>query len=681
MLHFLPPPAQITHQTPQSVAQLRFQSPQNESKDLVLAAVPQALPQVLPEIVESDLRSLMQSLSSVEITPDSILAQVGPVKPDSQPRPKPGDRVQTPQTQTPKQPTKGEPLNVKADRQEYNVKTQIFTATGNVVVVYKGSELKADKVELNLKTQQAVADGNVFFKRGDQRVRGSRLEYNYAKVQGTLANASGSINFGTLADPRPSQLPSDVAPSSQTFAIGRDTPDPNQSPNNKGIRRMGFRADLIRLDGDRWSAEKLRVTNDPFSPPELELITDSAKLEPISPTQDRLETEAPTLVFDGVFSLPVPINKLTLDRFQRSFPLLVGYDRTDRGGFFYQQDFDIIAQPDLSFRISPQIFVQKGLQGNILDSGLFGVVAKLESILPDNQYLAGRVTLSSLNPNDLPNSLRASIAYNRPIFGDHQLATQFAYRERIFNGSLGFQDVRTIIGFNIFSPNRVLGDTGINFSYQAGLQYINAERGDIQPTGVSGLGRLQTAVALSKGFPLWRGQPLPAEKEAGLKYSPEPIVPGVDAVVGVTGAYSAYTAGSSQAYLAGTVGVSAVLGNFSRPFLDYTKINLSYTQGLVSGESPFFFDRIADRQTITAGILQQIYGPIRLGVQQTWNPLTGKVIDSSYSLEYSRRTYAVVIRYNPTREIGEILLRISDFNWNNSNSDVTPVQGGIERRE
>lgn len=101
----------------------------------------------------------------------------------------------------------------------------------------------------------------------------------------------------------------------------------------------------------------------------------------------------------------------------------------------------------------------------------------------------------------------------------------------------------------------------------------------------------------------------------------------------------------------------------------------------MSGESPFFFDRIADRQTVTAGILQQIYGPIRLGVQQTWNPATGKVIDSSYSLEYSRRTYAVVIRYNPTREIGEILLRISDFNWNKSDSDITPVQGGIERRE
>jgi hypothetical protein len=414
----------------------------------------------------------------------------------------------------------------------------------------------------------------------------------------------------------------------------------------------------------------------------LELITDRATLTPISPTQDRLEAEAPTLVFDGVFSLPVPINKLTLDRFQRSFPLLVGYDRTDRGGFFYQQDFDLIAQPDFSFRISPQVFVQKGLQGgNIFDSGLFGVVAKLESILPDDQYLAGKVTLSSLNANDFSNSLRASVAYNRPVFGDHQLATQFGYRERVFNGSLGFQDVRNIFGFNIFSPNRVLGDTGINFSYQAGLQYVNAERGDIQPTEVSGLGRLQTAVAFSRGFPLWRGQPLPAEKETGLKYSPEPIVPSLDAVIGLTGAFSAYSVGATQGYLAGTVGLSAVLGNFSRPFLDYTKINISYTQGLVTGESPFFFDRIADRQSITAGIQQQIYGPIRLGVQQTWNPGTGKVIDSSYSLEYSRRTYAFVIRYNPTREIGEILLRISDFNWNNPPSDVTSVQGGVERRE
>jgi lipopolysaccharide export system protein LptA len=668
MLHFSPPPEPIAHQ----VAQVRSPTPNKESNRFLVAAITEGI----PEKVESDLRSLMQSLSTVEITPDSIIAQVGPVKPDSRPLPKPTDPAPVPPKPS---STKGLPLNVKADRQEYNVKTQIFTATGNVVVVYQQSELKADKVELNLKTQQAVADGNIFFTRGDQKLRGSRLEYNYAKVQGTLADASGSINFGTLNNPQPSQLPADTASSSQTISIGNDTPDKNPG---KGLRRLGFRAALLKLDGDRWTAEKLRITNDPFSPPEMELITDRATLSPISPTQDRLEAIAPTLVFDGVFSLPVPINTLTLDRFQRSFPLLVGYDRTDRGGLFYQQDFDLISQPDLSFRVSPQVFVQKGLQGgNIFDSGLFGFVAKLESILPDDQYLAGRATISSLNPNDFSNSFRASLLYNRPIFGDHQLSLQYGYRERVFNGSLGFQDIRNTIGFNIFSPNRVLGDTGINFSYQAGMQYINAERGDIQPTTVNGLGRLQTAVTFSRGVPLWRGQPLPAEKETGLKYSPEPIVPGVDAVVGVTGAYSYYSVGASQAYLSGTLGISAVLGNFSKPFLDYTKINISYTQGLVSGESPFLFDRIADRQSVTAGIQQQIYGPIRLGVQQTWNPGTGKVIDSSYSLEYSRRTYAVVIRYNPTREIGEILLRISDFNWNNPPSNVTTVEGGIERRE
>ena len=671
MLHFSPPPVQIAQQANQpTVAQVRSQSPRNESNRFLVAVVPEAI----PAVVESDMRSLMQSLSTIQITPDSIIAQVGPVKPDSRPL-RPTDPAPAPPAP---QTTKGQPLNVKADRQEYNVKTQIFTATGNVVVVYQQSELKADKVELNLKTQQAVADGNIFFTRGDQKLRGSRLEYNYAKVKGTLANASGSINFGTLSNPKPSQLPSDLASSSQTISIGRDTPNKNQ----KGLRRLGFTAALLKLDGDRWTAQKLRVTTDPFTPPELELITDRATLEPISPTQDRLQAEAPTLVFDGVFSLPVPINTLTLDRFQRSFPTLVGYDRTDRGGFFYQQDFDLISQPDLSLRISPQIFVQKALQGgNVLDSGLFGLVAKLESILPDGQYLAGRATLTSLNANDFSNGFRASLLYNRPIFGDYQLSLQSSYRERVFNGSLGFQDVRNITGFTIFSPNRVLGDTGINLSYQAGLQYINAERGDLmnQPTVVSGLGRLQTAVALSRGFSLWRGQSLPAEKETGLKYSPEPIVPGVEAVVGLTGVYSAYSSSATQGYLAGTVGLSAVLGNFSRPFLDYTKINLSYTQGLVSGESPFLFDRIADRQTVTAGIQQQIYGPIRLGVQQTWNPATGNVIDSSYSLEYSRRTYAVVIRYNPTLEIGEILLRISDFNWNNPPSNVTTVEGGIER--
>ena len=92
------------------------------------------------------------------------------------------------------------------------------------------------------------------------------------------------------------------------------------------------------------------------------------------------------------------------------------------------------------------------------------------------------------------------------------------------------------------------------------------------------------------------------------------------------------------------------------------------------------FDRVADARSLTAGIVQQIYGPIRLGIQQSWSLDSGNLYDSVYSLEYARRTYAVVIRYNPNQGLGEFLIRISDFNWTRPPSNVTTIQNGIEQR-
>jgi hypothetical protein len=60
---------------------------------------------------------------------------------------------------------------------------------------------------------------------------------------------------------------------------------------------------------------------------------------------------------------------------------------------------------------------------------------------------------------------------------------------------------------------------------------------------------------------------------------------------------------------------------------------------------------------------------------------TGNLFDATYSLQYDRRTYGIAIRYNPNQGIGELVLRISDLNWTQPHSEITPVQGGIERQK
>jgi hypothetical protein len=53
-------------------------------------------------------------------------------------------------------------------------------------------------------------------------------------------------------------------------------------------------------------------------------------------------------------------------------------------------------------------------------------------------------------------------------------------------------------------------------------------------------------------------------------------------------------------------------------------------------------------------------------------------------VEYSRRTYNILLRYNPVLQVGSLSLRISDFNWRGNpglfdGSEIRPVVQGVER--
>jgi hypothetical protein len=281
------------------------------------------------------------------------------------------------------------------------------------------------------------------------------------------------------------------------------------------------------------------------------------------------------------------------------------------------------------------------------------------------------VTLTSLDfgADNFGDTYRASIRANQRLF-NHNLALEYSYRDRLFNGSLGFQSVQSSVGFVVTSPIVPLGDTGINLSYQGGIQYINsdinvarafgpdADPDDAQqlrellpdPDPVTGirpnnrisLARYQASASLNRSFLLWSQPPLPPTPDQGLRYTPNPVVPFLRLNLGLQGVVSAYGNGDTQGVLTGTVGISGQFGNFSRPFLDYTGISLSYSYNAVGGDTPFNFDRINDIQVLSVGLVQQIYGPFRLGIRSNiyLESQTARQnnTDTTFTLEYSRRT-------------------------------------------
>jgi hypothetical protein len=405
--------------------------------------------------------------------------------------------------------------------------------------------------------------------------------------------------------------------------------------------------------------------------------------------------------------LPLLRERTIIDRRERQpNPIQFGFDREDRGGFYVQGSFEPVRQEGLRLSLSPQFYLERAFLGDEETSGpfnpnLYGLKIGLDATLGPKTNLTGRADFISFESfPDVEENFRGSLRLNQEFFDGYILTLESSFRDRLFNGTLGFQTVYSSVGFVFTSPTITIGESGPQFNFQTGYQLVNArtDRRDLlelepfepipeddeDPRGRTDLGRLQSVVSFQYPIRLWTGEGLPATAEEGLRYTRQPVVPFVQLVVGGRAATSIYSNNEDQSYLRGSIGLAGQFGHFSRDYFDYTGFNITYLKATKTGDSPFFFDRLVDTSVLSFGLVQQIYGPFRLGFQSGINLDTGETVDDRLTLEYSRRTYGVVLSYSPRRQIGSLTLRISDFNWRGgtdafSGPDVRPVDSGVTR--
>lgn len=616
-------------------------------------------------------------------------------------------------------------VEILADEQEYLDQNRVINARGNVVIRFANGVLTADQVSVNLDSRIAVAQGNVALERGEQILKGERFEYFFVQNEGTIINASGTVFQPTLEDDfqigdnraviprtplggqiRANQPLQDVRSAQSLNLILGSTDDLTTVEGRFGdrfneaggrITQLRFEAETVEFDGRNWIAKDIRITNDPFSPPELEIRADSASLTNVSPFRDELNTSNSRVVFDQKVSVPIFFNQFVFTpRRRRPFTFSVGYDGGDLGGLFVERDFNIYDQNDIVFSITPQFLIQRALlpdsvpdnnidnpedNGGLLNPSSFGLVIKLDASFSDRTELISTTNLTGLDLGNFADRVRANILLNHRagnLNNPHLVSGKFATRERFFNGSLGFQTVEQIFGASVTSPTIPLGNSRFNFVYQGAIENItaNTDRPEFvsmdKPIDTVNLTRYQGVAQINGAFPLWEGEPLPPTPTEGLRYSPTPVVPFFGVTGGVTAIGNYYSNDETQGSLTGSVGIQGQIGTFSKKYLDYTAYNLSYSQGFANENSPFLFDRFVDTKVLSLGVIQQFYGPVRGGFQTYINLDNGNTISTDYIVEYSRRAYGVVLRYNPILEIGSINLRISNFNWRGDTEPFDP---------
>lgn len=624
-----------------------------------------------------------------------------------------------------------EVIEVIADRQEYDQQGNVIMAEGNVTMRFAQSVMTSDRLEINLNDRLAVAQGNVVLERGEQVLRGEKFEYYLVSDRGIIFSAGGEIFQPSLSQDTdlnrqlaPNQTINDRALSNllqqdqpltsvranagigTTIGSSRDLDIIGQENSDGGtINRLRFQAEKIEFAGKTWTANNLRLTNDPFSPPELEVRAKTATFEQFGSLVNRLQTTKSRLVIDDTLALPLLVSSFVFDGNPGQPGLFtIAFDGDERGGLYIERTWKILKTEKISWDFTPQYFLQRALipttfsfsdssEGGVFNSSTLGLTSDFAAQLSPNRSIFADFSLTSFDFGDIEDNLRVQAGIQQRVgnpANPYTFDLAYNFRDRLFNGSLGFQTVQNSIGGVVTSPNIAIANTGINLNYQASIQNINADtdRLDLleadRDNELINLTRYQGAVFLNKSFPIWSGKPLPSTKEKGLRYTPVPVVPFLELLTGISGVGSFYSNSDTQLSLEGNIGIQGQLGHFARSWLDYTGFRLAYSQNLRGDESPFLFDRLVDRQALSFDLIQQIYGPIRLGFRTSVDLRDNDEISTDYILEYSRRTHNITLRYNPVLEIGSFSLRISDFNWQGipqpfKQEKITPVIQGVEQ--
>lgn len=475
------------------------------------------------------------------------------------------------------------------------------------------------------------------------------------------------------------------------------------------VTHWRFQAPQVLLTPEGWTAPRASFTNDPFTPAQVWVDMDRVRSwqEPDGTTV--IKSGRNRLLLENKLPLPLPatlrIKPKQENEVENRWGLLV--DKKDRDGFYLQYqlpDIRLGAKAILSIR--PQFMLERAFNGSTSSypapgssagSGvvtqsntigdLFGVDTYLNGALGQGIYMA-RVNVSSFSEQNLSNATRASAEVLQPLklplIGSAVARLFGAYRYRVWNGSLGVQDIYSAYGVSLENRGTLprFGALSSSFLWRAGVGNYQSNEfltGTAESNNFADLWRANIYGTINSSWPLLSGKALPLTSEGAYRYSPVPIVPGLSLTIAPFFNLSAYGGGSSQNLVGISGGPVITLGHFNRSALDYTKLSLFGSVATKSGDSPFAFDRYVDTATLGIGLTQQLIGPLVLDGAISYNVAGnsgyyGDVTSSYVELRWQRRAYEFGAYYSPYTGIGGIRIRLNDFGFRGPGVPFVPYE-------
>ncbi|MBD1192662.1 MAG: DUF3769 domain-containing protein [Vulcanococcus sp. Clear-D1] len=466
------------------------------------------------------------------------------------------------------------------------------------------------------------------------------------------------------------------------------------------ISRWRIQANRLSVTPDGWRADRAAFTNDPYTPAQS-WVDASGVVARQEPNGDLvIQAKSNQLILED--RLPIALQRN--QRFEKDREVenrwVMAVDSEDRDGFYLGYNLKPLEVGKRgTLNLQPQFMVRRALDGTTSSyvlpglpigsspqsqptriGDLFGLLARF-----DTRVLGLKIDVvgdfSTFDPSNFANGTRSwgdiSRSFRLPVIGRTTARGFGAYRYRVWNGSLGEQDVYSALGASLEQtrdlPN--LGKLTNTMFWRAG--FGNFQGTEFNSVNLADLWRANVYGSINSRLPLWTGKPLNPETELATRFSSTPIVPGLAINTNLNMNLAYYGDGTSQQAFSISGGPTLTLGHLQNNFFDYTQFTVTGGGTLRQGVSPFSFDRIVDLSTIGLGLTQQLVGPLMLsgGIGVNTDPNSeffGDVVDSYVELRWQRRAYELAVYYSPYQGIGGVRVKLNDFNFRGTGVPFVP---------
>ena len=567
-------------------------------------------------------------------------------------------------------------------------KNNILTAEGEVIVIFKDNILKADRLVYNKKNKLAKAEGNVQLKINNQIFQADRVEYDFIENKGIFKNVKGLINSESIISDF--DFSSDNIYKNLSSTINRILKDKVVFTPNK-VTNWIFTADYLKVDKDIWSSKKAYLTNDLLETNQIKLQFNELKIYP-DKEQLRFKSKINNLIFQDKITIPFwlgdrAIFKNSENPFAFQNKWNIGYDKLNKDGFFLGRKLNSIRiKKDLFLNIEPQFLVQRTLKGKTesfaqknysLNSPRVDRNISLSDYFAINSSIEGKIQkwdlkitkeLNSFDLDKFANAFRTRAELSKEI---NLFETTFvnrifgAYRERIWNGSIGESEIYNAYGWQLDQAKSWKnGSVEKNQIITFGLGKYKAEKLTSSDFAESYKGSV--SYQLNQRLPIYEKRIDSEYIDKSFEYIPKPIKEGVLLNSKISVNYNLYKDGNSQKYLGFGLGPEIVMGKFKKDFFDYTRLSVLPFYKFQSGKSIFKFDQVAENFTIDFNLDQHLLGSWLIETQGTLNldkdsDDYGEFIYSRIALNFKKRSYSFGIFYQPHDQAGGINFILNGF--------------------